>query len=126
MFKEATKIALRFDTSYGRITTEDLWNLPLTSKNNVSLDSVAIDIHNKLQNLQTTSFVSDAPIGDRELELSMEIVKEIIKDRQEENAKNLEAKSNASQRQRILEVLKTKEDESLLNKSEEELRAMLK
>ena len=40
IFKQATKLKLRFSSVRGDLTVEDLWDLPLTSKSNLSLDGV--------------------------------------------------------------------------------------
>lgn len=45
MFQQATRLKLRFSTSQGQLTVEDLWDIPLTSTRNASLDSIAIDLH---------------------------------------------------------------------------------
>jgi len=125
MFKKASKLNLRFDTSKGLITVEDLWNLPLTSKSKTSLDSLAIAVHNELKASGETSFVDAKPAGNALLELKLDILKEVISDRKAENEAKINSESKKARNDRIKEIIADKQDEGLKGKSSEELQKML-
>ena len=54
MYKKALKMKLRFATSKGKLTTEDLFDLSLTDLNNI-----AIALDKKLSESPRKSFISD-------------------------------------------------------------------
>lgn len=126
MFKQASKLKLRFDTKKGQITTEDLWDLPLTSRTGVSLDAIAIAVNNELQASKETSFVAEKSDGDSILELKLEILKAVIADRKAENAAKRDEAEKKERKDKIARILENKKDEELAGKSVEELEAMLK
>jgi len=126
LFKQASKFKIRFDTKKGQITTEDLWDLPLTSRTGVSLDAIAIAVNSELQASKETSFVAEKSDGDSILELKLEILKAVIADRKAENAAKRDEAEKKERKDKIGRILETKKDEELAGKSVEELEAMLK
>lgn len=86
MFEKATKIKLRFDSNLGRLSVEDLWDLPLqtTKSNGTSLDSIARDVYKQIKESDTISFVDDTKNTNEELNLKLEILKHIITVKKEE------------------------------------------
>ena len=62
---------------------------------------------------------------DKSLELQLDILKHIIKVRQDEEASRLKAKDRREQRQRIMELIDKKKQEQDANKSLDELYAAL-
>ena len=56
LFKEALVQKLRFKTIRGNISTEELWDIPLTSKNGFSLNDIAKDIYLELNIQQFDPF----------------------------------------------------------------------
>lgn len=73
-FVKASRLALRFDTPKGLLTTEDLWNLPLTSHapGKPNLDDIAVGLHNKLQTKNTVSFVNTPAKADESDQIAFE------------------------------------------------------
>ena len=58
MFEKAARLKLRFDTSKGLVTVEDLFDLPLTVRNGgASLDNIAKGIARLIRETETESFV---------------------------------------------------------------------
>lgn len=126
-FEKASRLKLRFDTPRGQLTVEDLWDLPLTSTTNKpNLDEVAKSLHRELRaTAEATSFVTPAaPSHTDTLQLGFDIVKHVIDVRIAERDKALEATKRRETKQKILEIVAAKEDESLRGKSLEELKAM--
>ena len=111
------------------MSLEDLFDLPLTKNNGVNLDAVAIEINNQFQEKQgSTSFVQSSSENTAEinkLETMLEIVKTIIKQRQDENAAKLKSVELASKRKQLQELIDQKQAEEFASLSLEELQAQL-
>ena len=126
MFEQAIRQKLRFTTSQGQLTVEDLWDLPLTSTTNkANLDAIAVGLYAELNSNRNISFVNNGSTGDQTLQLKFDIVKHIIDVRKAENASAVEARARKDQKQRLLELINQKENESLAGKSIDELRKMV-
>lgn len=119
----------RFPSKRGVLSLEDLFDLPLTRNNGVNLDAVAIEINKQLQEKQgSTSFVQSTTENTAEvnkLETMLEIVKTIIKQRQDENEAKLKRAELATKRKQIQELIDQKQGEALASLSLEELQAQL-
>jgi small-conductance mechanosensitive channel len=126
LFEKATKNKYRFKTQQGALySVEDLWDLALQHATKPCLDNIAIGLSRQIKALEEESFVAKKTSGETELSDQLEIVRHIIAvKQQEQEAKETAAKVRA-QNQRIREILAQKEDADLLNKSAEELRALL-
>jgi hypothetical protein len=123
-FEKASRIKLRFDTALGQLSAEDLWDLPLTSETRVSLDGIARGLHKQIQETRV-SFVEPESVSDELTQLRFDLVKHVIdvKVAERENAKR--ERERAARKQRILEIMAAKEDESLRGKSLAELEQEL-
>jgi len=122
-FLQATRIKLRFSTPKGVLSTEQLWDLSMAdltttikeTKKTLSASS----------NDDELSFLNEDTTPDVENTLRFGILKEIfVTKKTEAEAKKLAAETKA-QNKRILELIASKQDEALANKSIEELTAML-
>ena len=124
-FEKASRVKLRFGTSLGQLSIEDLWDLPLTSVRKVSLNSIAQGVHREIQESSEINFVASSGGVNTTLQLKMDIVKHIIEVRVGEN----EAKSNqlakTQRNERIQELIANKKDEELSNQSVEDLEKLL-
>lgn len=125
MFEKAVRLKLRFDTNKGQISCEDLWDLPLTSKRGVSLDSIAVSYYQKLRDNANISFVDNNTKTDEGDKLCFDIVRYVIEVKKKEAQDRQDEKQSAEKRQRILEALAKKKDEKLGQSSIEELERML-
>lgn len=128
MFQQATRLKLRFNTSQGQLTVEDLWDIPLTSTRNASLDSIAIDLHIQAKGASDiVSFVTppNAQIDAAKsaLSLKFEIVKHIIGVRVTERDLAKDLADRRARKTRLLSLIAQKEDQALGEKSLDELRA---
>lgn len=125
MFDQATRLKLRFNTPQGLISTEDLWDLPLTSTTNrANLDTIAVGLYAELNSNRNISFVNNASAGDTSLQLKFDIVKHVIDVRQAENAATAEARVRKGKKQQLLALIDQKENEQLAGKSLDDLRKM--
>lgn len=123
LFVTASREKYRFDSKVGQLTTEDLWQLPLTSENKASLNGVAIELSRQLKGSEE-SFVATATAKDKTLTNKLEIVKYVIQVRMAENAAKLEEANRKETLSRIDALIQQKEDEKLSSKSLEELQAL--
>lgn len=128
LFEKATRNRWRFNSPAGMLSVEDLWQLPLTTtrQNSASLDNVAVSIDEELEKQGKRSFVETKSSKSQELSEKLDLVKYIIKYRQEENSKAKEAENKKEQANKIKELLEKKKENQLAELSTEELEAKLK
>lgn len=126
LFELASRQKLRFPSIRGELTTEDLWSLPLTSKNGFNLDAVAREVNGQLKAVTEESFVETRTNPEKKIhELQLEIVKHIIAVRIAENEATQKRVELKQKRDRLLDLLAQKEEQQLMGKSVEEIRAEL-
>ena len=127
MFEKASRLKLRFNSIKGQLTVEQLWDLPLTAANDFCLDAVAKSINAELKAAGEESFVSTtrAP-GAAVRELEMDLVKHIIAVRLAENEAKRNESERATERARIRDVLRERQDKELLDLPKEELEKRLR
>lgn len=124
MFEKASRLKLRFTTSKGDITVEDLWDLKLTSRNGFDLDSVAKNLNTAVKESGEESFVLKRNTKNAILDLKFEIVKHIIKVKMDEAEVAEKSAENKSKKETILGIIANKQNEELQGKSVEELTKM--
>ena len=126
IFEQSARDKLRFPSVKGRLSVEDLWDLPLTSKGGFDLDSVAKAVNRELKASAEESFVTvDSNPAKNTNETQLEILKHII-------AVKLETKDKAereielkAEKQKLLALLANKQDAKLGELTEEELKAKI-
>jgi len=119
MFEVATRSKFRFPFR-GLISVEDLWDLSLQN-----LDSIFKSLNAQVKKAREESLLDKKTQEDQELDTQIEIVKYIVNVKLEEENIRLKAKEQKEKKQKIMEILATKQDEDLKNKSVDELKAML-
>jgi hypothetical protein len=119
MFETALRNKFRFQFK-GLISVEDLYDLSVQN-----LDTVFKGLNSQLKQVQEESLLNTKTKEDKELDVKIEIVKYIVKVKLDEENSRLKAKVQKEQKQKIMEILSVKQDESLQNKSVDELKAML-
>ena len=125
IFEQASRSALRFSTPKGVLTADDLWHLPLQSRNGqANLDDLAKSLNERLK--ETTSFVNTEVQPDDTTQLAFDIVRRVIEVRLAEAAAAKDRAIKLQKKARIAEILAEKEDEHLKGKSADELRELLK
>ena len=129
IFMQASRAKLRFQTTKGALSVEQLWDLPLTSTTGaVSLDSIAVEVFSRLENAPVTSFVRTAPVLTKDQQddtLRLDVLKAIIEIKQAENAARLAASEKAEKKRKLLELLAKKQEASLESLSEAEILKQL-
>jgi DNA gyrase/topoisomerase IV subunit A len=126
IFEYATRNQIRFVSSKGLLTTEDLWQLPLTSKTGFDLDNVAKMANNALKALTEESFVATKPKAGKEAaETALEVVKHVIAVKIAENEAMRNAADRKAKKDMLLEVLARKQAGALETMTVEEIQAQL-
>lgn len=125
MFEKASRLKLRFMTPRGGVTTEDLWDLPLTSENGLSLDSLARELHRELKTSEEESFVKPKTSANTTLTLKFEIVKRVIEVKLAEAEARLQATERKNKKEKLLGIIAEKEDAKLMKTSLADLKKMV-
>lgn len=116
MFEQATRQKLRISSSFGNLSVEDLWDLPLTK-----LNDIAKVLKRTLKDSEEDDFLEERSIKGTEDQLRFDIVLHVLNTKKAENKARLDAKEKKEQKNRLLEILARKQDAALENLSEEEL-----
>lgn len=127
IYKFAAQHGLRFPSSKGDLTVEQLFQLPLQSKTGPDLDQVAIAIDNKLEKATTKSFVADPSSNPTKIALgvALDVVKDVITTKQAENKAVMLKRQRAEQKQKLSALIDQKKDETLSKASIEELQKQI-
>lgn len=119
MFETAIRNKVRFPFK-GVISVEDMWDLNL-----MSLDSVFKTLNSQLKQVKEESLLNVKTKQDEILDLQIEIVKYIVKVKQEEDLLRLQANEKREKKQKLMGILSEKQDSELHNKTVDEIKAML-
>lgn len=118
-FERASRIKLRFATSQGSLTTEDMWQLSLND-----LNTIAKGVNKQLRDEGEESFLSTATKkAGSQNDLRLEIIKHIIGVRESELADSKVRAENRAKLARLEELAANKEDEEFTKKSLDEINA---
>lgn len=125
VFKEGTKINVTFSCKVGELSIQQLWSLPLQSKTGIDLDTLAIGVNEQLKKSATESFVKKTSGPDKLLQLKLDILKEIIEYKQNEEEKRVKRVEINKRRQVLLEQLDKKNSEEVNSLTKEQILAQL-
>lgn len=120
LFVTASRKKYHFTTAKGSLDVSDLWDLNLES-----LDRVAVSLDDAITKAGTKSFINKKSNSSKELEDKLEIVKYVIQVKQEEAEASKVRAEKAAKKERLLQILEKKEDESLEKLSAEDIKKML-
>lgn len=124
IFEKATRMKLRFPAGKGDISTEDLWDLPLTSKNGCNLDDVANTIFKGIKDTGV-SFVKTVSRGDSTLNLKLNVVKAVIAYKLEAREAAERSVEKKAKQQQLLALIGEKQHDAMKGKSIEQLQKEL-
>lgn len=126
LFERATRLKIRFETTIGVLTTEDLFDLPLTSAGNrPNLDMIARQVNRQLKDSTEESFVDAPSTANTLLTLKLDVVKRVIEVRLAERDLVAKRSNDKMRREQLLELIAKKQDSALEAKTIEELQAEL-
>jgi hypothetical protein len=114
-FEMATRLKLRFESPIGPLSVEDLWDLPLTSKNerNANLDNIARFYHHRMNNSDDVSFVEQEKKSDETITMQFEVVKAIIDYRLAERKARAEENERKEKKQQLLAIISERKTKTL-------------
>lgn len=116
MFEMAVRTKLRFPFK-GQISVEELWDLSVEN-----LDLVYKTLSRELKSTSEESLLEKKNKETEIVEIKIEIIKHIVRTKMEEKAVRLAEREKKEEKQKLLEILSQKQDESLKNLSVEELQ----
>lgn len=119
IFEYATRNKVRFPFK-GLISVEDLWDLSLTN-----LDSIYKTLNKQVKQSEEESLLATNVSVDTELEVQIAIVKHIVSVKLREQEVREKMAIKKAQKQKIMSIIATKENEALQNSSVDDLRKML-
>ena len=127
IFEQATRRAIRFESVKGDLSVEQLWDLPLQSRNQFDLDTIAKTVNRQLNDVTEESFVSVRENPAKEtLSLKLELVKHIISVKLQEAEEARNRANKASEKEKLLRLLDEKQNEALRALTPEEIQERLK
>ena len=119
IFEFASRNKIRFPFK-GMISVEDLWDLSLTN-----LDSIYKTLNKQVKQSEEESLLTTKSNVDTELEVQIAIVKHIVSVKLTEKEAAEKASAKKAQKQKIMSIIATKQDEALQNSSIDDLKKML-
>lgn len=119
-FKQASKEKLRFPTTRGLLSVEQLWDLSLAD-----LDALAVSLQGEYEKSAGKSFLSVKTTKDKGLKLQFDVALDILTTKNDEAQALKVKKEKKEHNKKILELIADKKDQSLKGKSIKQLEAML-
>jgi len=123
IFEYATRNKLRFASTRGDLTVEQLWDVPLRSKDDFNLNAVAKTAFKALKDATEESFVENTRTAlHLKLEATLEVIKHVIEVGLNEEASAKRRADNKIEREKLLGILADKQNGKLSALSENELK----
>lgn len=125
MFEYASRTKIRFQSSRGNLTVEDLWDVPLRSRDDFNLNAVAKAANKAYTDATEENFVesgSGRTALQAKTEAALEIVKYVIDVKLDEERSAKRRAENKIEREKLLQILAEKQDGKLSELSEKELK----
>lgn len=122
MYKEASKLKLRFTTPKGLLSCEQLWDLSLIDLSN-SVKAVKKIL--KKSDDDELSFLEESKIVDVENQLRFDILKDVYLTKKKENEEKRTELERKQHNQKILSIIAEKKEANLRDMSVEELEKMM-
>lgn len=119
IFEFAVRNKYRFPFR-GQVSVEDLWDLSVQN-----LDSVFKTLNSQVKQAKEESLLDTKTKEDEVLDTQIEIVKYIVKVKQDEDNVRLQAKAKREQKQKLMSILSEKQESELRGKSADEIQKML-
>ena len=123
MFKQASKMKLRFETSRGILSAEQLWDL---KQSTLSTSIKHVKEILKKANDDDLAFLVDEQVVDVENQLRFDILKDVYLSKKKEAEERRNAANIKEHNEKILSIIADKQDDSLKDMSIEELQSQLK
>lgn len=115
-FEKASRLKLRFETTKGLISTEDLWSLSIDS-----LDNLYRGLNKQIKESSEDSLLKTKSTKNSELELKVELIEYIYNVKTDEAAKAKTRSENKAKLAMLEEALADKKNEKLKGMSAEDI-----
>ena len=125
IFEQASRFQFRFESIRGLLNIEQLWSVPLSSKDGFDLDCIAKTINGKLKEAAEESFVKVRSTSSTTNETRLEIVKHVIAAKLEELEANQNKIAKRQEREKLLELLDKKNNAKLEELSADDIKKRL-
>lgn len=123
LFVFATRNKLRFASSRGELTIEQLWDVPLRSRDDFNLNTIAKAVNKALKEVSEESFVETTRTATHtRWEAAMETVKYVIDVKLVEEATAKNRSEKKQEKEKLLGILAEKQAGKLSELSEKELQ----
>lgn len=124
---KALRSKVRFATNRGPMTIEQLFEMPLTSRDDFNLEMVAQAVHTELEKAGAKSFVGSKSNPKKvELQVKMDIVIWVIQIKEAENEAKRDKVSKDAQRELLRQALANAQSSALSEMTVEQIQAKLK
>lgn len=121
MYKKASRLNLRFATSKGSLSVEQLWSLSVNE-----LDEMAVALEEQYKGSGKKSFINGKSPKDDETKLRFDIVFDILNTKLTEQEEARVTAENKEHNEKILTLIMEKKDERLKKMSIKQLMDELK
>lgn len=123
IFVYATRSKLRFSSIRGELSVEQLWDVPLRSRDDFNLNAIAKAVNKALKEVSEESFVETSKTVEHERrEAAMETIKYVIDTKLAEEAAAKDRAARKQEKEKLLAILAEKQDGKLSALSEKELQ----
>ena len=123
LFEYATRNKLRFSSVKGELSVEQLWDVPLRSRDDFNLDAVAKVTNRAWKALTEESFVETEKTPEHtRREVALKVVKYVIDTKLTEEADAKRRAENKVEKEKLLKILAEKQEGKLSDLSEKELQ----
>lgn len=119
MFEKAARMKLRFQSSKGTLTAEDLWDLNLNQLNVMAKQAKKV-----VNETEEEDYLKTAP-KDQIPALKFDIIIHVLKTKQAEEAARADAQAAKEKKLKIMQIIERKQDQKLENMDIEELKKEL-
>lgn len=123
IFEYATRNKLRFASTKGDLTIEQLWDVPLRSRDDFNLNYVAKAASKAFKEISEESFVETKKTPEHtRREMTLEVVKYVIDTKLAEEKAAEERAAKKQEKEKLLKILAEKQEGKLSELSEKELQ----
>jgi hypothetical protein len=123
IFEYTTKNKLRFASVRGELSVEQLWDVPLRSRDDFNLNAVAKSVAKVLKYAAEGNFVETSKTAEHvRHEAAMEVIKHVINVKLTEEMAATARAAKKQEKEKLLSILAEKQDGKLSELSEKELQ----
>lgn len=123
LFEYATRNKLRFFSTRGELNAEQLWDVPLRSRDDFNLNTIAKAANKAWKEISEQNFVETSMTPAHvKCELAFKTVAYVIETKLTEEAATEKRMANKLEKEKLLKILAEKQDGKLSELSERELK----